>query len=102
MHKNVEAKFAPLCASKLVQFNESLGIVVLEPATQLVPKHSLKEMFHVPAEGSPTKKAFKCKTKGRSKKAKFAHKDKDNDNPFLCEVHTASIEGAYKAAGPLS
>ena len=101
--KNVEVKSAPVHSSKTVQFEQSQA-VALEPATQSVSnsKQSLKDIFHVQAEGSPTKKTFKCKSKGCSKKAKFAHKDEDDDNPVLCEVHAAAIEGAYKPAGPLS
>ena len=101
--KDVMAKSVPVRSSKTVQFEESQS-AALEPATQSVSnsKQSLKDIFHLQAEGSPTKKTFKCKSKGCSKKAKFAHKDEDDDNPVLCEVHAAAIEGAYKPAGPLS
>ena len=51
----------------MVQFDKNLE--VLEQVKKPAAKVSLKNIFQVQAEGSPTKKTFKCKTKGCTKKA---------------------------------
>ena len=60
---------------------------------------SLKEVFQLPSDSTPTKpNKYWCKSHGCKKVAIYAHVSEADDRPVMCDQHAAGMEGCYKAA----